>query len=183
MRCFATLPKMQGSIEYPSREKNPVKYLSIFYSYPEALVRLFIDQYGENFTSELLACKKTGSDTCVRINRMKSTPPEVKNSLVSEGHRFKSGKYMKDALYVEHISSVEEMPLFKKGKIAVQSESSMLVVDAAGIEKGDTVLDMRAAPGGKTAYAAQFGPKTIVATDLHPHRVEFDAGKISTDSA
>ncbi len=161
-----------GSIEYPSREKDPVKYLSIFYSYPEALVRLFIDQYGENFTSELLACKKTGSDTCVRINRMKSTPPEVKNSLVSEGHRFKSGKYMKDALYVEHISSVEEMPLFKKGKIAVQSESSMLVVDAAGIEKGDTVLDVCAAPGGKTAYAAQFGSKTIVATDLHPHRVE-----------
>ena len=40
-----------GSIEYPSREKDPVKYLSIFYSYPEALVRLFIDKYGENFTS------------------------------------------------------------------------------------------------------------------------------------
>jgi len=161
-----------GGVPYPSREAQPAEYLSVLYSYPLWLTGKYIREYGFDFAEEMLSCRKQSADTCIRPNRLRISPEQLQNRLAGAGCAFYKGDYAPDAYYIKNISAVEEMPLYQKGLIAVQGEASMLVVEAAGIDRGERVLDVCAAPGGKTAYAAQFSPSLLVARDLHPHRVE-----------
>ncbi len=154
-----------GSITYPDMEIETAAYLSVFYSYPRWICEKFINDFGVDFTQSLLSYTAETTLTCVR----------VKEELLEDADRtevdsYLPGKYFSDARYIKNASSIEDMPLFKKGAITPQSESSMLCVHAAGIKNTDVVLDVCAAPGGKSAYAAGMC-KNIIAMELHPHRV------------
>lgn len=155
-----------GSVVYPDMEKDPAGYLSVFYSYPRWLCEKFISCYGTGFTQELLSYNTDTTLTCVRVNE-----ELLQNEDRAILDAYLPGKYFPDARYIKSASSIEDMPLFQKGAISPQGESSLLCVHAAGIGKEDSVLDVCAAPGGKSAYAAG-KCKNLLAMDLHPHRVE-----------
>lgn len=155
-----------GSIAYPDMEKAPALYLSVFYSYPLWLCEKFISDYGIDFTHQLLSYTADTTLTCVRVNEKL-----LENEDIAVLADYLPGKFFNDARYVKHASAIEDMPLFQKGAITPQGESSMLCVHAAGIGNRDSVLDVCAAPGGKSAYAA-IKCETLLAMDLHPHRVE-----------
>lgn len=161
-----------GRIEYPDLFEQPVKYLSVFYSYPAWLVEKYIADYGRDFAEAMLSFRKTEPDTCVRANLLKTSAEALEQALAAAGLRVLPGKYVKDARYVKNMAAVDRLPAFIGGEMAVQSEASMLVVRAAQIRPSSTVLDVCAAPGGKTAYAAQFTPASLTALELHPHREE-----------
>lgn len=161
-----------GSITYPDREKDPAAFLSVFYSYPLWLTRQYLLDYGEDFTEDLFSYRKSTPDTCIRPNRFKMSPEELENKLEGGSFHYEKGKYVDDAYYVRNLTSIDDWGLYKKGGVTVQGEASMLAVLAANIKPGQRVLDVCAAPGGKTAYAAQFAPETLVAADIHPHRVQ-----------
>ena len=155
-----------GSIAYPDMEKNPALFLSVFYSYPLWLCEKFINDYGIDFSQKLLSYTADTALTCVRVNRDLLQTDDL--AILAD---FLPGKHFDDARYIRNASAIEDMPLFQKGAITPQGESSMLCVHAAGIQKEDMVLDVCAAPGGKSAYAAK-KCENLVAMDLHPHRVE-----------
>lgn len=163
--------KQSGSISYPTREQ-PAKYLSVMYSYPEWLCEKYISDYGFDFAEEMLSYKKEEAYTCVRFNPLKCSREEFENKLDGYGFEYRKGKYVADAYYIKNIRDIEHLKLYTKGELAVQSEASMLCVLAADIKGGQAVLDVCAAPGGKSAYAATFAPGKQVARDIHPHRVE-----------
>ena len=155
-----------GNIEYPDAEREPARHLSVLYSYPEWLCRQFVADFGFDFAVSLLSCGADTALTCVRLERQGWSAED--ETLAEE---FLPGKYCADARYIKSAGAIEGMPLYRKGLITPQGESSMLCVLAAGIGQTDAVLDVCAAPGGKSAYAACMC-KTLVAVDLHPHRVE-----------
>ncbi len=155
-----------GSVSYPDAAVDPVGYFSVFYSYPRWLCEKFVQSYGTDFTQELLSYNADTALTCVRINENLFDGADRE-----ELEAYLPGKYFPDARYIRNASSIEEMPLFKKGAITPQGESSMLCVHAAGIGRKDSVLDVCAAPGGKSAYAAGMCA-SLLAMDIHPHRVE-----------
>lgn len=72
----------------------------------------------------------------------------------------------------KHLFGEMSWDLYRKGLLTVQGESSMLVCRAADVQPGDRVLDVCAAPGGKTAYLAERKPAYLQAWDLHEHRVQ-----------
>lgn len=161
-----------GDLPYPSREEEPALFLSVMYSYPLWLAEKYIREYGMDFAEEMLSYKKEGADTCVRRNARKVTAEQWENKLTGAGFAFFKGEYSPAAWYIRNISAVDQLGLYKKGILTVQGEASMLAVEAAHIRGGEAVLDVCAAPGGKAAYAAEFGPSRLVAQDLHPHRVK-----------
>ena len=161
-----------GDLPYPSREEEPALFLSVMYSYPLWLAEKYIREYGMDFAEEMLSYKKEGADTCVRRNARKVTAEQWENKLTGAGFAFFKGEYSPAAWYIRNISAVDQLGLYKKGVLTVQGEASMLAVEAAHIRGGEAVLDVCAAPGGKAAYAAEFGPSRLVAQDLHPHRVK-----------
>ncbi|MBQ9941564.1 MAG: 16S rRNA (cytosine(967)-C(5))-methyltransferase RsmB [Christensenellaceae bacterium] len=161
-----------GNVEYPSWEKEPARYLSVMYSYPLWMAEKYVADYGFDFTEELFSCHKNDAETCIRPNRLKCTSQELENKLQGGGFTWRKGKYHPDAYYVRALKEIDELPMYKKGFMTVQGESSMLVVMAGGLKGGEAVMDVCAAPGGKTALIAQSGPSRLLARDLHPHRVE-----------
>lgn len=152
-----------GNVKYPSREKDLIGFLNIFYSYPIWLCEKYVRDYGSQFAEDMMAYKSDSTLTCVRINQFRTEGLEG----------LEPGKYCEDARYIKNAESIETMPLFIQGKIAVQGEASMICVRSAGISLDDVVMDACAAPGGKSAYAAWLARQgKVVALDIHAHRVE-----------
>lgn len=153
-----------GSVEYPGAEADFSEYLRVMYSYPKWLCDKYIAEYGEKQAEAMLAYHGDNSLTCVRLNsERRQEPPEGMTA----------GRYCADAYYIKNASDIENMPMFKRGEITVMGEASMICVMAAGIGAGDSVLDICAAPGGKSCYAARFANEgSVLAQDIHEHRVE-----------
>lgn len=160
-----------GSVAYPSRE-HPAEFLSVMYSYPKWLAEKYIEDYGLDFAEEMLSYRKSSADTCVRANRLKLTPGELENKLQGGEFSFAPGRYVPGSYYIRNITAIERMSLFQKGLIAVQGEASMLAAMACSVRQGERVLDVCAAPGGKTACLAEGRPARLLAFELHEHRCQ-----------
>lgn len=154
---------------FPPLPEEPVKRLSIQYSWPEWLVSEYIGQYGRAFTEELLLGKIPGMT--LRAQRPYSTA-ELREALAERGLAFTQGSLDKNALRLGKGLDVSREPLFQEGKATVQSESAMLVCRLLSPKPGMRILDACAAPGGKTAYLSHLmeGRGHIDAWELHPHR-------------
>jgi len=153
-----------GKIKYPDAGEDLIEYLHIMYSYPRWLCEKYVTDYGRAQAEAMLEYEGDNALTCMRLNKFKrSLPPEGSEP----------GRYLDDAFYIRGAYDIERMPLLKKGEITVQGEASMICVRASGIKKDDNVLDVCAAPGGKSAYAAWFARGgSVTSLDLHAHRVE-----------
>lgn len=148
-------------IPYPDPHEDFPYYLHIVYSYPLWICRQFVRQFGPEMAEKLVSYHRSHDLTGIRLTGSFEGPSP-----------YEPGIYLDDAAYIRSSTRLDELPAFRRGEITAQSESSMLCVRAAGIEAADRILDLCAAPGGKTAYAAQLAQNgEVIACDLHSHRV------------
>lgn len=159
-----------NEIDTGSRISN----LSVRHSFPEHLVREWISQFGEDFTEKLLEALLERPDFSVRINTLKTTRDKVVEELKNEGIEASPGRFLDEALILKNTSDISASQAFLKGLITVQDESSMLVSRILDPKPGDMVLDVCAAPGGKTTHMAQLMQNRghIAAWDIHEHKVK-----------
>ena len=92
---------------------------------------------------------------------------------MKRGLRRNEGDLSKDAVKLLK-GTIVSTPFFKEGEVTIQDESSMLVARALGPERGETVLDACAAPGGKSTHIGELLEDTgkVVSLDLHQHKVK-----------
>jgi 16S rRNA (cytosine967-C5)-methyltransferase len=153
-------------------KEDPVQWLAITYSWQPWLVKEWLEQFGPEETEKLLSYRDPGR-LSIRINSLKATEEEVLRGLGELGLEAEKAPLTEGALLLQGAGDIVCSSLFQEGKIAIQSQSSMLVCRALGAQKGMRVLDCCAAPGGKTAFlAALMGDGQIDAWDVHDHRVE-----------
>ena len=141
---------------------------------PEFLTEKLKEQYGD--ITGIVDGYNRKRRTTLRVNTLKSSVEEVTEELNRAGIRFEPAPFSDIAYMLTDATEKDVMalPLFEEGKIYLQNYSSMLpplVLDPAG---GDDILDMAAAPGGKTTQmAAMTGNKaSITACERHPIRAE-----------
>ena len=175
------------NLPVPSRE-NMAVFLSITYSMPEWLVKKWIKELGEIRTELMLRQFLEVSPVTIRIKE--SLSKEDKEALLLQMKEQEieviPHPYLAYAYTISHLEGMHQVPGFSQGLIAVQDVSSMLAVEAAGIQAGDLVLDVCAAPGGKAMLAAE---KTgseglVIARDLSDMKVSFieeNAGRMCLD--
>lgn len=169
-----TIARRKDDIKYPDKEKESTWYLSVFYSTPEWIVRQFIDQYGIEKTQKMLAASYEGEGfTTVRCNIGKMTRAEIKQMLEEEGAVVKECEYPDYAFMISGYDYLEELKTFKEGFISVQDINSMIVAEKCGVKEGDIVLDVCAAPGGKSLHIAEKLNHTgyVQARDLTKNKV------------
>ena len=162
-------------VQIPDEKKEPVLYLSVTYSMPEWIVEHFLKTYAYEEVKELLKALLAVRPVTVRFVPM---PRAEKEALIekiqAEGVEVKAHPYVSEAYYLYNCENIAFLPGFYEGKFTVQDASSMLAVASAGIKKGDKVLDICAAPGGKSMLAAAYAGEDglIEARDVSDFKVE-----------
>lgn len=123
---------------------------------PDFLPQLLQAQYGEDLTRKILAGYEAHRPVTLRVNALKTTPDALRSQLTAAGIRYADVPWSDTALMLPQAQErdVEALPLYTQGEVYLQSLSSMLPPLYLQPQPGDNVLDMAAAPGGKTTQLA-----------------------------
>jgi 16S rRNA (cytosine967-C5)-methyltransferase len=154
-------------------EKDKVESLCFKYSYEPWLVKLFIEQYGEERAELILKGLNSTPAVTIRVNCLKINFDEAFEMLKSMEYDVEEGLVCPEAIRIIRGKSVEQNPLFKEGMATVQDESAMLVAPSMDIIPNITVLDLCSAPGGKTTHISELMNNTgkIQAYDIHKDKL------------
>ena len=168
------LSRQKSSIAMPDAQKEPVKALSVQYSVPEWLVEKVIKDYGMEHAKNMFASlyENVGA-TSIRVNNSKISTEECVKLLEKEGVHVEKAAYVENALEISGYDSLGFLETFEKGCFQVQDVSSMLVGLAANPKTGDHVIDICAAPGGKSIHVADLlkGTGHVESRDLTDYKV------------
>ena len=123
---------------------------------PGFLEEMLKKQYGEEAFAKILAGYQARRPVTLRVNPLKADRNSVEQALTGAGIAFKNVSWYEDAMIIEGAREpeIQELPIYKEGGIYLQSLSSMLPPLFLGPKAGESVLDMAAAPGGKTTQMA-----------------------------
>lgn len=99
---------------------------------------------------------------------------KIKNSLQKQGVEIQDAYLFPEAFYLKGYDRLDQLEAFRQGMIQVQAESSMVVGKVSGIMPGQTVIDVCAAPGGKTIHAADLlqGQGKLLSCDISDKKIE-----------
>lgn len=143
---------------------------------PEFLMRSLETQYGPETAARILRGMEGPRRVSLRANRLKTTPQAVAALLEEQGIAFERLPWSEDAFLLSGAAERDlwRLPAYENGEIYLQSLSSMLPPLALGPEPRRDILDMAAAPGGKTAQmAALTGNRAnITACEINRIRAE-----------
>lgn len=169
-----TIIRQMDELAFPSREKDPVAYLSVKYSMPENLVIRWREAYGDEITERMLKDFLTEKPLTVRCRTYRSSVEEIMQSLAEQGVEVHPAPYLPYALMISGFNHILSLDAFIEGKIQVQDVSSMFVAEAADPKKGDYVIDLCAAPGGKSLHIGDKmeGYGTVDARDISQAKVD-----------
>ena len=157
-------------VEYPT---EGIERLSVVYSMPEWILKLWKKTYDLDVIESMLQAFQEETPVTIRCNLAKTTPENLKESLQKEGVTVTPHPYLSYAFWIQDYDHLSELESFQKGEFYVQDISSMLVGELADPKKGDRVIDVCAAPGGKSLHAAELlaGTGLVEARDLSDHKV------------
>lgn len=163
-------------IPYPDANKDKKQYLSVKYSMPTTIVEQMSEQYGEAVSETIFASfLQTTKAVSLRCMTHSIETNALKKLFTDADINTESGIYSEEALRVLGIDAPERLPMFSEGAFYIQDESSMQAVLAAGLSGNESVLDLCAAPGGKSLMAADIlavhGTGTVEARDLTEEKV------------
>ncbi len=161
------------NVKLPNREENLVNYLSVKYSYEPWIINLWLENYDENFVESLLKAGNETPLTTIRANLLKTDVDKLKKELEKLKYEVLKSKFSKRALHVKG-ENLLETSLYKNGDFAVQDEASQIVVETLEASESDVVVDVCAAPGGKTLAIAEgmFNKGKVIAQDVYVRKVE-----------
>ncbi len=160
------------SVEYPSIEDDPVRALSTVHSFPTWMVRRFVNRFGVYETEQLLTALNERPRLSIRVNPKKIVPQELASSFEEKGLKVKRGQFIPNFYYVEGLSRIGELDSFRAGQFTVQDESAGIVSKLLDPQPGERILDMCAAPGGKTTHILELtnGEVDLTAIEKYENR-------------
>jgi len=161
------------TIALPDMAEDVVQYIAVTESHPVFLVKRWIEEIGPEETLALCRYNNQAAPLTLRINTLKTTKQEVLAELAALGIEAKEGLWAPDAVIVQGINAPGTLDIFRQGKVLAQDESSQLAPLNLAPVPGSKVLDLCAAPGGKTTYLAQLMQNRgeIKAFDVYPHKI------------
>lgn len=166
-----------SGVAFPSMDDDPLQSISIRCSMPPYLVKDWIAEFGPSDAERICRGFTEKRPVTVRLRGPRAAELSERYSEASEtasgtAPAVRKAPYTADAWYVENAGSLAELPEFLDGSIIVQDVSSQIAVRAAGIRAGDMVLDLCAAPGGKSILAADLTGPTghVTARDISEKR-------------
>lgn len=150
------------------------EYLNIKYSHPLWLIKMWLHEYDYDFVENLCKSNNEPPDVTVVVNTLKTDRDSLKNDLEKEDIVVSLGKYHQNVLHLKKTSDISNLDAFKKGLFHIQDESSVTAVKVLDPKKGEKILDICSAPGGKSMLSAELMENLgeISSRDIYYHKIE-----------
>jgi 16S rRNA (cytosine967-C5)-methyltransferase len=169
---------LDGASVLPDRSQDPIRYLALRYSFPQWMVRRWVQWWGEAKTEAVLQALQ--ARPVLYIRRHLPVPDERFVELLRQ-----------ERLIVEPVPDIldcfrvlegrpQQTSSFRKGYFAIQDAASQIVSLLVRVRSGETLLDACAAPGNKTTrFLQQMDYRgTVVAADVSPLRLREALGNL-----
>ena len=154
-------------------DRDAERYLSIKYSHPKWLVKRLVSILGREEAEDFLAADNEVAPMTVQVNPLKTTEADLMAELEAAGVAVKPHAWVPGCLELSGTGDLAALQAFREGKFLVQDPAARLVSLIADIQTGQKVLDVCAAPGGKS-FGAAFAMEdagSILSCDLHENKL------------
>ena len=151
-----TISRQKDAISYPEKNENLLQYLSVQYSMPEWIITRWLSEYDNDTVEKILKGLLKEHAVMLRMdeNLSEGKIKELIQKIEESGIRITRHPYLSYAYQLENLEGVRNLPGFQEGKVTIQDISSMFVAQVADIQQGNRIIDVCAAPGGKSLHAA-----------------------------
>ena len=164
----------QNKAHPPALPQDTLSRLSIAYSHPKWLVEKLSALLGDAEAEQFLRIDNEASPITAQVNPLKSDGAALVRELSGEGIEARAHAWVPGCFELSGTGDLTTLAAFYQGRFTVQDAAAKLVTYAAGFEKGQDVLDVCAAPGGKS-FAAAFAMENeghILSCDLHENKLK-----------
>jgi len=161
-------------IRYPDLSKNPVEHIAVVYSHPEWMVERWINRFGVEETIELCRENNRNPAVSLRVNELKTSVSNVQETLASLGIETTRASYPGNFLLTSKIPGLNQLEPFQQGWFSVQDPGAGIATVLLDARPGERIIDLCAAPGGKTTFLAEMSrdQAAIFAVDLNRSRLK-----------
>lgn len=153
--------------------EDSIDNLSTFYSHPKFYTEYFYNNYGEEFTKKLLKANNEMPPFTIRVNTLKTSKSDLMSNLKELGFEIEETVY-DNTLNILNPKGVIDTKYFDEGHFYVQDLGSILVASFLNPRENSSLLDLCAAPGGKTTHLAELMNNTgeIIACDKSQGKIK-----------
>ena len=153
--------------------KDDVQRLSIKFSISEYISKRLIANYGYNFAYELMDSMSKTPDIFIRGNLLKTDVIRLKSLLDENKLIYETIDEDNMIFSMRNLKNIANLKIYKEGLISIQDYSSMLCVLSTGVTQNQKVLDLCAAPGGKSIFMAQLmrNKGSILSMDISQNKL------------
>lgn len=149
---------------------------------PTFLKDMLLQQYGEDITNKIIDGYKT-RNVSFRVNNLKSNKEKIEEELKEANITYKNVNWYNDAFIIENVreDEIKNLSIYENGEIYLQSLSSMLPPLFLDLKKDENILDMAAAPGGKTTEMASISNDEVFITACEKNKIRADRLKYNLE--
>ena len=162
-------------IRYPDPAVDQVQYLSVMFSHPHWMVKRWVHRFGAEETQKLLVANNERPHLTLRINKLKTEPATFLRQLEAHQIAYQGSDHIDYFVKVKSFPRIGQNEMFRSGIFTIQDESAALPCLLLGARPGERVLDLCAAPGGKTTHIAEImkNQGEVIALDKYEVKLGF----------
>ena len=149
------IARNKENIALPDKDKEYIRYLEVKYSMPKEVTEHFIKEYGNAQAEEILEAFEKKQPIVARVNGTRLTREELVKKLTEEDVKVSTDTIFPESLKILELDSLNFLESFENGDFVIQDESSQFIGKIAELPQNAKVLDICAAPGGKTLLMAE----------------------------
>lgn len=150
---------------------------------PKFLEDMLLEDYGEKLKNEIINGYKKYKKVTFRVNTLKANKEKIKSKLKEEKIIHKEVNWYEDAFIIENVKEdvVQKLDIYEKGEIYLQSLSSMIPPLILEPKENENILDMAAAPGGKTTELAALSHNEAMITACEKNKIRLEKLKYNIE--
>jgi len=170
------IARNKEKLSLPKKDENIISYLSVIYSHPQWLIEYWLGFLEEEQVETICKANNLSPAVSICINTAKITAAELESRLIKEGITVMPSDH-RAAFKIKGAGAISNLESFKAGLYHVMDSGGMKAVDLIKPQPKDSVLDLCAAPGGKSFYACTLmkNEGKILSLDIHEHKLSLIA--------
>ncbi len=167
------ISKNVDNIEYPDYNNNFVDFISVKYSYPKYIIEYWLKNLSREDILKMCEKNSKAPDITIAVNTIKTNRDELFKLLTDYGIYAEKIDGFDELLRVSKTDDISENDLYKKGFFHIMDKSSVFAIKKLEPKENDYVMDICAAPGGKSFLCAYFmkNKGKIISRDIYEHKI------------